>query len=141
MSDFSKQRVEELSEPGTKASRGAILLRYKNAPGPRGHFLLGSTSEMRHDPLRFGLAMTKQYGDVVRIRFFIWPAYLVDHPDGIKHVLQENQQNYNKDLFPYEIFKPLLGKGLVTNDGNPGCISGALCSPPSIESAWMPLAC
>ena len=117
MSDFSKQRVEELSEPGTKASRGAILLRYKNAPGPRGHFLLGSTSEMRHDPLRFGLAMTKQYGDVVRIRFFIWPAYLVDHPDGIKHVLQENQQNYNKDLFPYKIFKPLLGKGLVTNDG------------------------
>ena len=117
MSDFSKQRVEELSESGTKASRGAILLRYKNAPGPHGHFLLGSTREMRHDPLRFGLTMTKQYGDVVRIRFFIWPAYLVDHPDGIKHVLQENQQNYNKDLFPYKIFKPLLGKGLVTNDG------------------------
>ncbi len=101
MSDISKQRVEELSEPGTKATRGAILLRYKNAPGPHDHFLLGSTREIRHDPLRFGLAMTEQYGDVVRIRFFIWPAYLVNHPDGIKHVLQENQQNYNKDLFPY----------------------------------------
>ena len=117
MSDISKQRVEELSEPGTKATRGAILLRYKNAPGPHGHILLGSTREMRHDPLRFGLAMTEQYGDVVQIRFFIWPAYLVSHPDGIKHVLQENKQNYNKDLIPYKIFKPLLGKGLVTNDG------------------------
>src|SRR5216683_6288392 len=117
MSDISKQRVEELSEPVTKATRGAILLRYKNAPGPHDHFLLGSTREIRHDPLRFGLAMTEQYGDVVRIRFFIWPAYLVNHPDGIKHVLQENQQNYNKDLLPYKIFKPLLGKGLVTNDG------------------------
>jgi cytochrome P450 len=61
--------------------------------------------------------MTGQYGDIVRIRFLFWPAYLINHPDGIKHVLQENQQNYHKDFYPYKIFKPLLGRGLVTNDG------------------------
>ena len=71
---------------------------------------------MQRDPLHFGLAMTRQYGDVVRIRFLLWPAYLINHPDGVKHVLQENQQNYNKDLYAYKIFKPLLGRGLVTND-------------------------
>jgi cytochrome P450 len=61
--------------------------------------------------------MTQQYGDIVRIRILFWPAYLVNHPDGVKRVLQENQRNYHKDLYPYKILKPLLGQGLVTNDG------------------------
>ena len=104
-------------EPMTQKSRAVILPRHKSAPGPRGHLLLGSARDIQSDPLRFGLAMTQQYGDIVRIRLLLWPAYLVNNPDGVKHVLQENQQNYNKDLYPYQIFKPLLGRGLVTNDG------------------------
>jgi cytochrome P450 len=106
-----------MTEPMTQRSRAVILPRHKAAPGPRGHLLLGSARDIQRDPLRFGLAMTQQYGDIVRIRLLLWPAYLVNHPDGVKHVLQENQQNYNKDLYPYQIFKPLLGRGLVTNDG------------------------
>jgi cytochrome P450 len=93
------------------------LARYKIAPGPPGHFLFGSTRDIRRDPLRFGLEMAQHYGDIVRIRLLFWPAYLVNHPDGVKHVLQENQQNYHKDLYPYRILKPLLGQGLVTNVG------------------------
>ena len=106
-----------MAEPITQKSRAEILSRHKAAPGPRGHLLLGSARDFQRDPLRFGLAMTQQYGDIVRIRLLLWPAYLVNHPDGVKHVLQEKQQNYNKDLYPYQIFKPLLGRGLVTNDG------------------------
>ena len=93
------------------------MAHYKIVPGPPGHFLLGSTREIRHDPLRFGLEMAQHYGDIVRIRLLFWPAYLVNHPDGVKHILQENQQNYSKDLYTYRILKPLLGQGLVTNDG------------------------
>jgi len=44
--------------------------------------------------------MAQHYGDIVRIRLLFWPAYLVYHPDGVKHVLQENQRNYHKDLYP-----------------------------------------
>jgi cytochrome P450 len=115
------------------------LAHYKIAPGSPGHFLFGSTRDIRHDPLRFGLEMARNYGDIVRIRLLFWPAYLVNHPDGVKHVLQENQQNYHKDLYPYRILKPLLGQGLVTNDGDPGSSNGASCSQPFIESAWLPL--
>jgi len=93
------------------------LAHYKIAAGPPGHFLFGNTREIRHDPLRFGLEMVQRYGDIVRIRLLFWPAYLINHPDGVKRVLQENQQNYHKDLYPYRILKPLLGQGLVTNDG------------------------
>src|SRR5258706_6268034 len=93
------------------------LPHYKIATGPPDHFLFGNTREIRHDPLRFALEMARQYGDVVRIRFLFWPTYLVNHPDGVKHVLQENRRNYSKDLYPYRVLKPLLGQGLVTNDG------------------------
>ena len=107
-----------MSEPGTTATKGALLPRCKSAPGPQGHFLLGSTKDIQRYPLRFGLAMAQQYGDIVRIRFLFWRAYLVNHPEGVKHVLQENQRNYSKDIYPYKIFKPLLGQGLVTNNGD-----------------------
>jgi cytochrome P450 len=80
--------------------------------------LLGSVSDLRQDPLRYSLDMMRSYGDVVRMRFLFWPAYLVTHPDGIKHVLQENYRNYRKDHSIYRMLRPLLGRGLVTNDGD-----------------------
>ncbi len=98
--------------------KSAISPRHKNAPGPHGHFLLGNARDIQRNPLGFALTMTRQYGDIVRMRFFTWPAYLVNHPDGVKYVLQENQRNYSKDIYPYKIFKPLLGQGLVTNNGD-----------------------
>src|SRR5689334_4550937 len=106
-----------MAKPMTRIKSTTKSPQSKTAPGPRGHLLLGSARDIQRDPLRFGLAMTGQYGDIVRIRLLLWPAYLVNHPNGVKHVLQENQQNYNKDLYAYKIFKPLLGRGLVTNDG------------------------
>ena len=118
-----------MTEPMTQKSRAVILPRHKAAPGPRGHLLLGSARDIQRDPLRFGLDMTQQYGDIVRIRLLLWPAYLVNHPDGVKHVLQQNQQNYNKDLYPYQIFKPLLGRGLVTNDGKSWLYQRRLMQP------------
>jgi cytochrome P450 len=101
----------------TQTSGENILHPYRIAPGPRGNFLFGSARKIQRDPLQFGLTMTHQYGDIVRLRFLLWPAYLLNHPDSVKYVLQENQRNYNKDIYPYRVFQPLLGRGLVTNDG------------------------
>ena len=42
---------------------------------------------------------------------------LVFHPDGVRRVLQENHLNYNKDIPDYRILSLVLGKGLLTNDG------------------------
>jgi cytochrome P450 len=72
---------------------------------------------MHHDPLGFLLA-TRQYGDVVGMRFVFSPAYMIYHPDDVKHVLQENHVNYNKDLFTYHVLQPVVGLGLLTNDGD-----------------------
>src|ERR671939_527324 len=31
--------------------------------------------------------------------------------------MQEKHANYSKDLYTYRMFKPVLGNGLITNDG------------------------
>src|SRR5258708_30237014 len=78
--------------------------------------LLGSASEMQRGLLGF-LIMTQQLGEVVRLRFLFSPAYLISHPESIKYVLQEHARNYNKDLITYTMFQPMLGQGLLINDG------------------------
>jgi cytochrome P450 len=111
-----------MSEPMTQTdetSTKAISTspQHKSPPRLRSHALLGSASEMQRDPLAF-LMRTHQYGNVVGMRFVFSNAYLVYHPDSVKHVLQENHRNYNKDVLTYKLFRPFLGMGLLTNDGD-----------------------
>ncbi len=107
----SSTHVEQATTKVTSTSSN-----FKTPPRLRSHGLLGSASEMQRDPLKF-LREARQYGDVVHMRFVFSDAYLIYHPDSVKHVLQENNRNYNKDLFTYKIFYPFLGRGLLTNDG------------------------
>ena len=106
--------MTQTDEMSTKAM--STSSQHTSPPRLRSHGLLGSASEMQHDPLKF-LRETRQYGDVVRMRFVFSDAYLIYHPDSIKHVLQENNRNYNKDIFTYKMFRPFLGQGLLINDG------------------------
>ncbi len=85
-----------------------------SAPG--GNILLGGARAFQQDTLKF-IQTLAAIGDVVRYRFVVWPTYLVNHPDYIKHVLLENYRNYNKDVPINRILKSVLGNGLITNDG------------------------
>src|SRR6266545_8174120 len=58
-------------------------------PGPRGNLLLGSIQEIRRDNVHAFLDAWRRYGDTVRLRGPV-TLYLVAHPDGVKHVLQDN---------------------------------------------------
>ena len=111
-----------MSEPMTQAEQTSTKAistssNLKSPPRLRSHSLLGSAREMQRDPLAF-LTRTRQYGNVVGMRFVFSDAYLIYHPDSVKHVLQENHRNYNKDVLTYKLFRPFLGQGLVTNDGD-----------------------
>jgi cytochrome P450 len=85
-----------------------------SAPG--GDLLLGSARDFQRDALEF-MQRLAQMGDVVRYRFVVWPSCFLNHPDHIKHVLQENNRNYNKEILSNQILKTVLGTGLLTNDG------------------------
>ncbi|MFL5586257.1 MAG: cytochrome P450 [Ktedonobacteraceae bacterium] len=102
--------------PDQSASRQSRDKRGKRPPHHHTLSLLGSASEIQRDPLGF-LIRTQKLGEVVRLRFLFSPAYLISHPESIKYVLQEHARNYNKDLITYTMFKPMLGQGLLINDG------------------------
>jgi cytochrome P450 len=45
------------------------------------------------------------------------PFVVLNRPEFVKHVLQDNHANYDKDVFLFKITKPLFGEGLVTSAG------------------------
>ena len=86
-------------------------------PGPRGHFLWGSLPEFQRDRLGFVLDLALQYGDVAKMRIGPTTFIQVSHPDGVQHILQENNRNYSKRLKVFETLRWTLGNGLLTSDG------------------------
>lgn len=58
-----------------------------NPPGPPGEFLLGSLRPFRQDPPNFMVAMARQYGDIVMLKFGPYKAYLIANPDLVREVL------------------------------------------------------
>jgi cytochrome P450 len=86
-------------------------------PGPRSRSLLGNLPDLRRDRLGFLLNSAQQYGDVVKYRMATYRMGQVSHPDGIQHVLQENNRNYTKNSPTLREFRRVLGSGLFTSEG------------------------
>lgn len=72
---------------------------------------------MVRDPLRFFQSITSQYGDIVCYRPAPEPAYLLNHPDYIRHVLVDNNRNYSKATYSNMLFSKVVGEGLNTSEG------------------------
>ncbi len=89
----------------------------KAPPGPRGYPVLGLLHKAWQNPPEFFLNAALQYGRVVCLRLGFHRAYLISHPEHIKHVLQDNFLNYVKSPPRIEKIKPLFGEGLTTSEG------------------------
>jgi cytochrome P450 len=85
-------------------------------PGPRGHFLLGSIPDFRRDQLGFVLRMAQEYGPVARMRLGGVVLNMVNHPEGVQRILQENNHNYIKGDY-FEPIRQVGGDGLFTSEG------------------------
>jgi cytochrome P450 len=100
----------------------------KRAPGPWRWSPFGSLSELRASPLETLLNARLTYGDVVKFRVGLWSAFLLSHPDDVKHVLQDNHQNYRKG-FTFGYLRPLVGSGLLTAEGESWRMQRRLVQP------------
>ena len=88
------------------------------APGPRGHFLLGSLPDAQRDPLAMFQRAFNDYGEVVRLRFGPMTAHLISSPEGVNHVLAENNKNYGKQTRGFNNLRRVMGNGLLTAEGD-----------------------
>jgi cytochrome P450 len=78
----------------------------------------GSARQLVRNPLSYFLSITQQYGDIVCYRPAPDPAYLINHPDYIRHILVENNRNYSKDTYSNQAFKQIIGEGLINLEGD-----------------------
>ena len=77
---------------------------------------LGVLQEMRRDPLSYFVEILKDHRDAVRFNIGMDRVLMLNNPRYIRHVLQDNHQNYHKSKF-YEPLRPLLGDGIFLSEG------------------------
>lgn len=86
------------------------------APRAAGHLpIAGHIPQWRKDPVKLITEAASQ-GDVVRLGL-PGRTYLITHPAHVKHVLQDNNQNYTKG-WVFDRIKPYWGDSLLTADGD-----------------------
>ncbi len=84
-------------------------------PGPKGHPIIGVAFQLRRDPLKYFMDSLLNYGDIVSFRVGTNPILMLNNPNDIKHVLQDNHANYHKSRF-YKPLKPMLGNGIFLSE-------------------------
>ena len=87
------------------------------APGPKGHLISGSLPEFVKSRLDFLTDLARQYGDICSFRLGPKRIFLLNHPDLIEQVLVTDAKHYVKH-FGARVYKPVLGNGLVTSEGD-----------------------
>jgi cytochrome P450 len=86
-------------------------------PGPKARLLSGHLREFMGDRLNFLARCARDHGDISSIRLGPRRCVLVNHPDLIEQVLVTDARHYVKH-FGARLYRPLLGNGLVTSEGD-----------------------
>ncbi|MFF1715375.1 cytochrome P450 [Streptomyces sp. NPDC058268] len=86
------------------------------APGPKGVPLLGSLGSWRRNTAEFLLGLQRDYGETVRMRLGPMTVHQITGPEAVQQVLVKNNSNYVRGPL-YEQFSVVMGKGLLTTDG------------------------
>lgn len=91
----------------------------ERAPQLKGKFISGSYFDFFQNQLEFLSNSAKNYGDVVRLRFFHLPIYLINHPDLIEEVFSKNSANFRKaKTVRAPSQRMLFGNSLLVSEGD-----------------------
>jgi cytochrome P450 len=101
----------------TEAVRADISEGARTEPrGPKGYPLVGLLPKIWSDPLRYFVDIARVYGDVIPLQLGPERIFMLNHPDHIKRVFQDNHENYRKSDY-YEKLRPILGEGIFMSRG------------------------
>lgn len=106
---------ESLSDRSSSISSTAVAP--LSPPLERGRFPMGVFSEFQKEPLNLYLRVMREKGDFVKVMYGPYPAYHVTHPDYIKQILIDNNQNYCRNRRSNDLLKLVTGENLVSSDG------------------------
>lgn len=89
----------------------------KLPPGPKGKGIMGNTKQFIEQRFEMMRHCAEDYEGIAFARIAFRNIYIVSKPEYVAHVLQKNAKNYHKSA-NYEGLRPLLGNGLLTNEGD-----------------------
>ncbi len=93
------------------------MTQLREPAGPKGTWIGGNLAEFRKGRLDCLVRYAREYGDMVKLRFFNRRIYLVNHPDLIEEVLVTQSKHFIKH-FALRLNPVVLGKGLLTSEGD-----------------------
>jgi cytochrome P450 len=79
--------------------------------------LLGSMRAFQKDRLTLLLRVTQACGPVARIHFGPFPMLVLSAPDLIQAALVDHAADFDKGLALHRAFTPVVGQGLINNEG------------------------
>ena len=88
----------------------------KEIPFDPGHPITGHLKEFQADKFTMQMNMLKKMGSIYKFNVGRHEIIYLAEPTYIRHMLQTNYKNYVKNFF-YDELKVILGKGLVTSEG------------------------
>lgn len=86
-------------------------------PGPPALPVLGNIPQIRTNPLGFVSALAQTYGPAATFRLGRQTVVLLSRPDAVRAVLIEQARAFSNAEFN-AILRPVLGRGLLTTDGD-----------------------
>ncbi|HET6390622.1 cytochrome P450 [Hyphomicrobium sp.] len=98
-------------------SRTITIAKAGLPPGPQGTLIGGNASQIGTRRVDFFLDLAQTYGPIASFRAGRWRVFLVSDPELIQQVLVTDARHYIKH-FGARAFKPILGNGLVTSEGD-----------------------
>ena len=98
-------------------TRAIALTRRDLPPGPKGTLIGGNIGQVGPRRVDFFLELARTYGPLASFRVGRWRLFLASDPDLIQQVLVTDAKHYIKH-FGARAFKPVLGNGLVTSEGD-----------------------
>jgi hypothetical protein len=104
-----------LTSPPTTPRPAEAKQRRQPPPGPPWPTALRNSVRFGRDPLLFLRELRGRYGDLVTLPTVVGPWTLVFHPDGVRHVVQENHFNYRKEGISTQVLSLTLGNGLMSS--------------------------
>lgn len=89
----------------------------KPLPKVPGNKIIGSVYNLMKDPVGFLEVNMEKYDGAYRVGSIFKKVAIIDKPEYVKYILQDNNKNYTKS-FGYEVLSLLLGNGLLTSEGD-----------------------
>jgi cytochrome P450 len=90
----------------------------RTPPGPKGLPFLGIALELRKDPLSMLRRLAREYGDIVAFQAMGLPRVLLNRPDYVQQMLVMDHAKLHKSSLTKQAVGPLLGQGLLINEGD-----------------------